>query len=150
MNFKAAHFYGCSCISDFVITNPPQDTTVCINDMAECTCGFDGDDPRTTVPDWIIVTRATNGSVMSNITIDGEDIIAKRHAGLKWQIGQSNASSAPNSRLVFGPVDPTHNQSSYQCVFTITQLVNGLHQIQIVKSSVGTMTVVGKRNLGKV
>ena len=145
MNFKAAHFYGCSCISDFVITNPPQDTTVCINDMAKCTCGFDGADPSSTIPDWIIVTRATNGSLISNRTFEGIEIVANRHAGLRWQVGQLNVTSAPNSRLVFGPVDPTYNQSSYQCVFTITQLVNGLLQIQIVKSSVGTMTVVGKR-----
>ena len=112
--------------------------------MAECTCGFEGDDPRTTIPDWIIVTRATNGSLISNRTFDGVEIVVNRHPGLRWQVGQLNATSAPNSGLLIGPVDLTHNQSSYQCVFTINQLVNGLIQIQIVKSIVGTMTVVGK------
>ena len=118
---------------------------MCINDMAECTCGFNGADAAQTVPDWTIITRATNGSLISNRTIDGVDIVTNRHAGLRWQVGQSNATSAPNSRLVFGPVDPTHNQSSYQCVFTINQLVDGIIWGLIVRSSVGTLTVVGKK-----
>jgi len=37
---------------------------VCINDLAECTCGYDGADFATTYPDWIIVTRATDGIVL--------------------------------------------------------------------------------------
>ena len=60
-------------------------------------------------------------------------------------VGQANATSSPNSRLVFGPVSITHNQSSYQCVFRISEIINGLIQRQIVKSSVGTLTVFGKK-----
>ena len=75
------------CISDFVITNPPQDTTMCINDMVECTCGFNGADPLLSIPDWTIVIRASNGSLMSNRTFDGREIVTNRHAGFKWQVG---------------------------------------------------------------
>ena len=139
------HFYWRLWISDFVITNPPRDTTVCLNDMAECTCGFVGADPSQAIPDWIIVKRAADGSLMSNRTINGREIFANRHNGFSWQFGQITPTSAPNSRLVFGPVDQTHNQSSYQCVSTLTQIVNGLLQIQTVRSSVGALTVVGKR-----
>jgi len=46
---------------------------------------------------------------------------------------------------VIGPIDSAHNQSSYQCVFGINQIVNGLLQRQTVRSNVGTLTVVGKR-----
>jgi len=45
---------------------------------------------------------------------------------------------------VFGPVSITHNQSSYQCVFRTSEIINGLIQRQIVKSNVGTLTVLGE------
>ena len=115
--------------------------------MAKLTCGFEGTtfNPVTTIPDWIIITRATDGSVISNVTIDGGEIIDNKHDGLRWVVNQINATSSPNSRLMFGPVNMTHNQSSYQCVFTISTPINGLIQRQSVKSSIGTLTVVGKK-----
>ena len=112
--------------------------------MAECTCGFDGANPATTFPDWIIVTRATDGSTISNVTFDGGRIVDNRHDGLRWVVGQANATSSPNSRLVFGPVNMTHNQLSYQCLFRTSELINGLVHRQIVKSSLGTLTVLGE------
>ena len=114
--------------------------------MANFTCGFEGTtaNPATTIPDWIIVTRATDGSVTSNVTIDGEDIVDNKHDELRWEAGQTSITSSPNSRLVFGPVSLTHNQLSYQCLFRISEIINGSFQRQIVKSSVGTLTVVGK------
>ena len=116
-----------------------------MNDMAECTCGFDGANPADSIPDWITVTRSSDGSVISNVTIDGGDIIDNKHDGLVWQLGDVNTTSAPNSRLVVGPVDETHNQSSYQCVFRLNEFINGSIQSKIVKSGVGTLTVVGKK-----
>ena len=115
--------------------------------MAEFTCGFDGTtlNPATTIPDWIIFARATGDSVTSNVTIDGEEIVDNKHDGLRWVVNRTNATSSPNSRLVFGPVNMTHNQSSYQCVFRISIFINGLIQRRSVKSSVGTLTVVGKK-----
>ena len=137
------------CISEFTITNGPQDTTVCMNDMAESMCGFEGASAITTTPDWIIVTRSSDGRVISNVTIDGGDIVDNKHDGLMWQFGDVNTTSSPNSKLVVSPVDETHNQSSYQCVFTFIEVVNGSAQLLIVKSSVGTLTVVGKNLLFK-
>ncbi|XP_065884121.1 receptor-type tyrosine-protein phosphatase H-like [Dysidea avara] len=134
----------------FVITNGPQDTTVCMNDMAKCRCGFDGVNPAVTTPDWIIVTRSSDGSITDSVTIDGEDIVDNKHDGLMWQIGQSNITSSPNSKLVIGPLDETLNQSSYQCVFRLNQVINGSVQSQIVKSSVGTLTVVGPPSIGNI
>jgi len=32
------------------ITNGPQDTTVCTNQVANCTCGFNGGDPSLVIP----------------------------------------------------------------------------------------------------
>ena len=118
-----------------------------MNDMAECTCGFDGADPLLTSPDWTIVTRSSSGSVISNVTIDGEDILINVHRGFKWILGPRNSTSAPGSKLIFGPVNKTHNQSSYQCVFNmlVNQFVNGSNQFHSVESSVGTLTVVGKK-----
>ena len=135
-----------ACFSEFVITSGPEDTKVCMNDMAVCTCGFEGTtlNPATTIPDWIIITRATDGSVISNVTIDGEEIVDNKHDGLRWVINQINATSSPDSRLMFGPVNMTHNQSSYQCVFKISTPINGLIQRQSVMSSIGTLTVLGE------
>ena len=114
-----------------------------MNDMAECTCGFDGANPALITPDWIIVTRSSDGSV--NVTIDGGDIIDNKHDGLMWQFGDVNTTSAPNSKLVIGPVDETHNQSSYQCVFSVNEIVDESFQLRTIQSSVGTLTVVGKK-----
>ena len=135
-----------ACFSEFVITSGPEDTKVCLNEMAVYACGFDGTtlNPATTIPDWIIITRATNGSVISNVTIDGGEIVDNKRDGLRWVVNQINATSSPNSRLEFGPVNMTHNQSSYQCVFTISTLINGIIQRQSVKSGVGTLTVLGE------
>jgi len=112
--------------------------------MAECTCGFDGVNPLAITPNWRIITRNNDGSVVSNVTINGRDVVHDKNDGLEWIIGQANSTSSPNSKLVIGPVNETHNQSSYQCVFHVNQIINGATQHRIVKSSVGTLTVVGK------
>ena len=117
------------------ITNGPQDTTVCMNAIAECDCGFSGASPHTTVLSWRIILRNDNGSVVSNVTHNGLDIARERINGLRWL---SDLDNATNSKLLVGPVNKTHNQSSYQCVF---QALSGN-----VISSLGTMTIVGKAN----
>ena len=124
-------------ILGFSITNGPQDTTVCMNAMAECNCGFTGTDPSFAVPNWRIVFRSDNGSFISNDTINGFDILNRLINGLQWIPDlTSGDNNAPNSKLLIGPVNMTHNQSSYQCTFAI---VSGS-----AVSSVGTITVVGK------
>ena len=124
-------------ILGFSITNGPQDTTVCMNDMVEIYCGFTGINPSFVVPDWRIVFRSDDGNVISNDTIDGLDITNRLINGLQWLPDlTSGDNNGTNSKLLVGPVNMTHNQSSYQCIFAT---VSGS-----VVSSVGTMTVVGK------
>ena len=121
----------------FKITNGPQDTTVCINVMAECYCGFTGTDPFVALPNWRIVFRNDDGSIISNDILNGDDIFNGLIDGLQWVADlTSGDNNATNSKLLVGPVNMTHNQSSYQCIFP---RVGGS-----VISSVGTMTVVGK------
>ena len=112
--------------------------TVCINTMAECYCGFTGANPTFAIPDWRIVFRSDNGSIVSNDTVDGDDIAHRLINDLQWVPDQTNGdNNATNSKLLVGPVNMTHNQSSYQYIFTRGQ--GGF-----IISSVGTITVVGK------
>ena len=116
-----------------------------MNVMAPCDCGFSGASPNGLIPDWRIVYRNDSGSVISNDTIDGGDILLRRINGLKWLPDfNSGILSANNSQLLVGPVSMTHNQSSYQCMFSIAR-EGGL--VTEVSSRVGTMTVVGKTAL---
>ena len=130
-------------ILGFSITNGPQDTTVCMNAVAECNCGFTGINPDFAVPNWRIVFRSDDGSVISNDTISGFDILNRLINGLQWLPDlTSGDNNGTNSKLLVGPVNMTHNQSSYQCSFA---LVGGS-----VVSSVGTITVVGKTTIATV
>ena len=119
-----------------VITNGPMDTTVCTGSVANISCGFINADPNIVVPDWGIVRRSDDGSVISNMTVNGLDIIRNTNDGLEWVADlTSGVNMSPNSRLLVGPVDETYNQSSYQCIFTT---ISGA-----VESSIGTLTVAG-------
>ena len=121
------------------ITNGPQDTTVCMNAIAECNCGFSGASPATTVPSWRIILRNDDGSVVSNVTHSGLDIVLGHINNLQWLFDETSGDNiAPNSRLLVGPVNKTHNQSSYQCVIPTIR--------SLIISSVGTITIVGKTN----
>ena len=118
------------------ITNPPQNVTVCINSRAEISCGFTGADPLLVLPNWIIFN---NGGIANNKTVSGSDITLNRVSGLQWVPDvTSGANNAPNSKLLFGPVNKIHNQSSFQCFF-----VSPLNEV-FATSSIGTITVVGK------
>ena len=109
---------------------------MCMNAIAECNCGFSGANPDHVFPEWRIIYRSDTGSI---ITVDSEDIVHRPMNGLQWSPDlTSGGNSAPNSKLLVGPVNKTHNQSSYQCIFPV---LSG-----DVTSSVGTMTVVGKTN----
>ena len=120
------------------ITNGPQDTTVCMNTMGECDCGFTGANPIHLFPEWRIIFRSDNGSIVNNFIVDGEDISLRPMNGLQWSPDlTSGNNNSPNSKLLVGPVNKIHNQSSYQCIFTSPFSDD-------IISSVGTMTVVGK------
>ena len=128
-------------ILGLIITNGPHNTTVRMNAMAECDCGFTGADPNFVLPNWRIVFRSDDGSVISNDTINGLGISNRLINGLQWMPDlTSGDNNSPNSKLLVGPVNMTHNQSSYQCIFT-------RGQGDTIISSVGTMTVVGKTTI---
>jgi len=125
---------SCVCVA-LTITNGPQDTTVCTNQLAEFTCGLVGVDPNFVVPDWRIIKKNNNGVVFSNVTISGTEIIRNTTDGLQWIFDLAN----PNSNVLrVGPVDGTDNQSSYQCI--LTTIRSG-----ILVSEVGTLTVLGEK-----
>ena len=106
--------------------------------MAVCSCGFTGTDPNFVRPNWRIIFRSDNGSIVSNHTVDGDDIAQRLIHGLQWVPDlTSGDNNATNSKLLVGPVNMTHNQSSYQCIFA-------RGQGDAIISSVGTMTILGK------
>ena len=112
-----------------------------MNTTAECYCGFTGASPNSAIPDWRIVFRSDNGNIVRNDIIDGLHILNGSINGLQWVPDlTSGDNNATNSKLLVGPVNMTHNQSSYQCIFNIV----GLNGLKSVMSSVGTMTIVGK------
>ena len=119
-----------------MITNGPTNTTVCSGTTVNISCGFVGDS-NSFQPCWRIIWRSNDGSVISDMTIGGSAINDNVNDGLKW-ISDTNSgpSMSPNSRLEVGPVNETHNQSSYQCIFA---LAGGN-----VESNVGTLTVIGE------
>ena len=121
------------------ITNPPTNVTVCINTMAEINCGFTGADPNFAIPNWRIIMRNDNGIIVNNETISSSDIVEDHVSGLEWVPDtNSGEDNGTNSELIFGPVNNTHNQSSFQCFFVTAQ-----NEV-IATSSIGTITVVGK------
>ena len=72
----------CMVLVGFIITNGPEDTTVCMNAIAEFYCGFTGTDPNFAIPNWRIVFRNDDGSTISNDIFNGEDILNRSIA--KW------------------------------------------------------------------
>ena len=92
--------------------------------------------------------RNDNDSIVSNETILGasisanlvrQSISANLVSGLEWVADlNSGADNATNSKLVFGPVNITHNQLSFQCIFVASR-----NEV-IAARSIGTITVVGK------
>ena len=120
-----------------MITNGPMNVTVCSGTKANISCGYTGVyDPFNTRPNWRIIKRNNNGSVISNETVSGMDILNSTTDGLEFVIVLSNDNNADRSYLSVGPVDDTYNNTSYQCIFT----VNG----DIIESdTTGTITVTG-------
>ena len=123
------------------ITNNPMDITVCIGSVVNIPCGFVNDSANF-VPNWRIIRRSNDGSVISIMSVSGSDIVNNVNDGLEWiPDATSGLLMSPNSRLVVGPVDETDNQSSYQCSFA---LPGGS-----VVSSIGTLTVTGMINMSE-
>ena len=125
-----------------MITNGPMNVTVCSGTNAEISCGFTGvSDPSSTLPNWSwrIIKRNNDGYVISNETVKVMDINANGTDDLVYFIITSNNNgiiSANDSYLSVGPVDDTYNNTSYQCIFTINDII-------IESDTAGTVTVIG-------
>ena len=63
---------------------------MCMNTIAECYCGFTGASPNSAFPDWRKIFRNDNGSIISNDTVDGVDIVSRLINGLQWVPDRSN------------------------------------------------------------
>ena len=120
-----------------MITNHPMNVTVCSGTKAKIPCGYTGvSDLFNTSPNWRIIKRNNNGSVISNVTVSRMDIHSNKTDGLEFLINISNDNSAGGSYLSVGPVDDTYNNTSYQCIFTINDNI-------IESDTAGTITVIG-------
>ena len=119
-----------------MITNGPMNVTVCSGTTAKISCGYAGVTVLSSaVPNWRIIKRNNNGSVISNKTVS---INNDTNDGLKFFIilkKKGNVKTADGSYLLVGPVNDTYNNTSYQCIFTINDT--------IIESTAGTITIIG-------
>ena len=120
-----------------MITNGPMNVTVCSGTKANISCGYTGVyDLFIIRPNWRIIKRNNNGSVISNETVSGMDTQNNTTDGLEFVIALSNDNNADGSYLSVGPVDDTYNNTSYQCIFTVNDDI-------IESDTAGTITVIG-------
>jgi len=107
-----------------------MNATVCDGGTVIISCGATNV-PVGSTPSWRVIRRYSNGSVMSDMTIPGEDFKDNNNVvnSMEW-IPDNNTE---NSRLLVGPVDETYNQSSYQCTY-----------LGVILSDTGTLTIAGK------
>ena len=120
-----------------MITNGPMNVTVCSGTKANISCGYTGvDDFVSARPNWRIIKRNNNGSVISNEIVPGMNILNNTTDDLEFVIALSNDSNANRSYLSVGPMDDTYNNTSYQCIFTINDNI-------IESDTAGTITVIG-------
>ena len=123
-----------------MIVNGPTDIIVRTGAIGIMPCGFVNESINIQ-PVWNIITRSNDGSVISNVTISSNQINSDNNNGNSDHLVYepdvtSGPNNATNNRLLVGPVDKTHNQSSYQCIFDLA--------LMDVISSIGTIAVAGK------
>ena len=120
-----------------MITNGPMNVTVCSGTKANISCGYAGVPVLSSaVPNWRIIKRNNNGSVISNKTVS---IKKYNNDGLRFFIilkTKGNVKTADGSYLSVGPVNDTYNNTSYQCIFNISDTI-------IESDTAGTITVIG-------
>ena len=116
-----------------VITNGPMDVAECGRRRVRIPCGFTGAAAQTRSLNWRIIRRSDDGSIVSDETVNVDDILYDFDDGLQWvSDSTSTGNNAPNGLLYVGPLNVSHNQSSYQCL------------LNDAESSIGTLTVFGK------
>ena len=132
-------------LAQLVIVNGPTDIIVLPGAIGVMPCGYVNESVNV-LPNWNIITRSDNGSVISNMTISSSQINNDNNNGnsdglVYEQDITSGSNNSPNSRLLVGPVDETHDQSSYRCIFDLA--------IDDVISNSGTITVAGEYKMTK-
>ena len=127
-------------LAQLVIVNGPTDIIVHTGAIGIMPCGF-VNDSISIQPVWNIITRSDDGSVISNVTVTPNQINSDNNNGNSDRLVYepdvtSGPNNATNNRLLVGPVDETHNQSSYQCIFDLA--------LTDIISNGGTITVAGE------
>ena len=127
-------------LAQLVIVNGPTDIIVHTGAIGIMPCGFVNADTNFQ-PVWNIITRSNNGSVINTEMLTANEINSDNNNGNSDRLVYepdltSGPNNATNNRLLVGPVDETHNQSSYQCIFDLA--------VGDVIGSIGTITVAGK------
>ena len=113
-----------------------MNVTVCSGTKAKISCGFTGVyDPLRIRPNWRIIKKNNSGSVISNETVSGVDILYNKADGFEF-VYIIYINDANRSYLSVGPVDDTYNNTSYQCILTINDNI-------IESDTAGTITVIG-------
>ena len=116
-----------------------MNVTVCSGTKANISCGYAGVyDPFNTLPNWRIIKRNNNGSVISNETVSGMDIRSNKFDDLKFFVVSGNNNNADGSYLSVGPVNDTYNNTSYQCILTINDSI-------IESDTAGIITAIGMK-----
>ena len=123
-----------------MIVNGPTDIIVRTGAIGIMPCGFVNESINIQ-PVWNIITRSDDGSVISSVTVTSNQINSDNSNGNSDRLVYepdvtSGPNNATNNRLLVGPVDETHNQSSYQCIFDLA--------LTDIISSSGTITVAGE------
>ena len=117
-----------------------MNVTVCSGTKANISCGYTGVSNLVKArPNWRIIKRNNNGSVINNETISGKVILDNATDDLEFNIilsNEMNVTNADESYLSVGPVDDIYNNTSYQCIFTINDNI-------IESDTAGTITVIG-------
>ena len=112
-------------MAQLAIVNGPIDIIVHTGAIGIMPCGFVNESINIQ-PDWNIITRSDDGSVISSVTVSPNEINSDNSNGNRDRLVYvpdltSGPNNASNNRLLVGPVDETHNQSSYQCFFELAR-----------------------------
>ena len=97
-----------------MIVNGPTDIIVPTGAIGIMPCGFVNESINFQ-PNWNIITRSDDGSVISSVTVTPIEINSDNNNGNSDHLVYepdvtSGPNNATNNRLLVGPVDKTHNQ----------------------------------------
>jgi len=109
------YYFICGIFTGLVITNPPQNATVCAGDDVNITCGYTYSTPL--FPIWVI----------------GEQSYTRREITLSSEYDSPSVNNSEDTLLTVYSVSILNNQTTFQCHFQL-----------LTTSSYGTLTVMGE------